>query len=53
MQTAYEGYCKELVTVAQSWNELMKADLASVNGELAKQKLGPLPAAAVTLPACN
>jgi hypothetical protein len=53
MQTAYEGYCKELVTVAQSWNELMKTDLANLNGELAKQKLSPLAAAAVTEPACQ
>jgi hypothetical protein len=35
-----------LATAAQSWNELMKTDLA-------KQKLGPLAAAAVTVPACK
>jgi hypothetical protein len=53
METAYEGYCKDLATAAQSWNELMKTDLTNLNGELAKQKLGPLAAAAVTVPACK
>jgi hypothetical protein len=53
METAYEGYCKDLAAAAQNWNELMKTDLANLNGELAKQKLSPLAAAAVTVPACK
>jgi hypothetical protein len=53
MQTAYEGYCGELASVVKSWNELMKSDLANVNGELGKQNLGPLTAAPLTVPACK
>jgi len=53
MQTAYEGYCRELATVTQSWNDLIKADLAAANGELAKQGLSPLAAATVEAPACK
>ena len=53
MQTAYENYCKELATAAQSWNELMKTDLANLNGELAKQGLSPVAAAPVAVPSCR
>ncbi|MDR3700199.1 MAG: hypothetical protein P4L56_11220 [Candidatus Sulfopaludibacter sp.] len=53
MQSAYESYCHELATAAQSWNELMKADLANLNGELAKQSLGAVPAAPVAVPSCK
>jgi photosystem II stability/assembly factor-like uncharacterized protein len=53
METAYQGYCAELATAAKSWNELMKTDLANLNGELAKQGLGPLSAAPVPVPACK
>jgi len=53
MQTAYEGYCKDLATAAQSWNELMKTDLANLNGELAKQGLSPVAAVTLTGPACK
>jgi hypothetical protein len=41
MQAAYEGYCRDWFTAVQRWNELMKTDLANLNGELAKQNLGP------------
>jgi hypothetical protein len=37
MQTAYEGYCKELTTVVESWNDLLKTDLAGANADLAKR----------------
>jgi photosystem II stability/assembly factor-like uncharacterized protein len=53
MQTAYEGYCGELSSLAKSWNELMKTDLANLNGELAKQGLSPLAAAPVAVPECK
>jgi photosystem II stability/assembly factor-like uncharacterized protein len=53
MQSAYEGYCKELTTAAQSWNELIKNDLPGLNGELAKQNVGALGASPVTVPACK
>ena len=53
MQTAYEGYCREMATAAQSWNELMKTDLANLNGELVKQNVGAVPPAALPVPACK
>ncbi len=53
MQTAYEGYCRELASAAQGWNELMKTDLANLNGELARQGLGAIAAAPVAVPACQ
>jgi len=53
MQTAYEGYCRDLATAAQSWNELMKTDLANLNGELAKQNLSAVPPAPLPVPTCR
>ncbi len=53
MQTAYEGYCRELATAAENWNELMKTDLSKLNGELVKQKVGVVPAATLPVPACK
>ena len=53
MQTAYEGYCRDLATAAQQWNELMKTDLAALNEELAKQKVGAAPAATLPVPSCT
>jgi hypothetical protein len=53
MQTAYEGYCRELSTVAQNWNELMKTELAAVNAELAKQALAPIVPVPVPTPDCK
>ncbi len=53
MQDAYESYCHELATAAESWNGLMKTDLANLNGELAKQGLGAVPAAPVAVPSCK
>ncbi len=53
MQTAYEGDCKELVTAVTNWNELMKTDLANLNGQLAKQNLSPLSAQPLPTPACK
>jgi photosystem II stability/assembly factor-like uncharacterized protein len=52
MNTAYDGYCHQLASAAQSWNELMKTDLANLNGELAKQNLSPVAGVTVTAPAC-
>ncbi|HTP33938.1 MAG TPA: hypothetical protein VMJ75_17285 [Candidatus Acidoferrales bacterium] len=49
MQTAYEGYCRELASAAQSWNELV----ANLNAELAQQSLGPVAAAPLAVPACK
>jgi photosystem II stability/assembly factor-like uncharacterized protein len=53
MQTAFEGYCRDLATAAQQWNELMKTDLATLNDELAKQKIGAAPAATLPVPSCT
>ncbi|HTS78320.1 MAG TPA: hypothetical protein VMG40_19080 [Bryobacteraceae bacterium] len=53
MQSAYEGYCRDLVTAVESWNQLMKADLANLNGELARQKVAALQAAPLTAPSCK
>jgi hypothetical protein len=53
MQTAYEGYCKDLATAAESWNALMKTDLSNLNGELEKQKVGAVPAAPLPVPECK
>ncbi|HKE26420.1 MAG TPA: hypothetical protein VKB88_28895 [Bryobacteraceae bacterium] len=46
MQTAYEGYCKDLTTVVESWNDLLQTDLAGADADLAKR--GVLEA-----PSCN
>jgi len=53
MQTAYEDYCKDLATTVAGWNELIKTDLPGVNGELAKQRLAPLPGTVLAAPACK
>ena len=53
MSSAYDSYCRDLVTASQGWNALMKTDLANLNGELAKAHLGPITAAPVTVPACR
>jgi hypothetical protein len=53
MQTAYEEHCKELTSAVTSWNEMMKTDLANLNGELAKAGLSPVGAATLPMPACK
>ncbi len=53
MQSAYEGYCGELAAAVKSWNDLMKTDLANLNGDLAKQGLSSVGAAALPVPACK
>ncbi len=53
MQTAYQAYCRDLATAAQTWNELMKTDLANLNGELEKQKVGSLSPAPLPVPSCK
>jgi len=53
MQTAYDDYCKDLATTVAGWNELIKNDLPGVNGELAKQRLAPLPGTVLAVPACK
>ncbi len=53
MQSAYEGYCRDLTTAAQSWNDLMKTDLANLNGELEKQKVGAVSPAPLPVPSCK
>jgi hypothetical protein len=37
----------------QSWNELIKTDLAALNGELAKQNMGAVSAAPLPIPSCG
>ncbi len=53
METAFEGYCKELATAAESWNQLMKTDLANLNGELEKHKVAALAAEPLPVPQCK
>jgi hypothetical protein len=53
MDTAYDGYCKDLATAAQGWNDLLKTDLPAVNAELTKQNLPQLSASPLPLPACK
>jgi hypothetical protein len=53
METAYEGYCKDLVTAVESWNQLMKTDLQNLNGELEKHKVGAISAAPLAVPECK
>jgi photosystem II stability/assembly factor-like uncharacterized protein len=53
MQTAYESYCRDLATAAQSWNELMKTDLANLNGELAKENMRAVTPAPLPVPSCK
>jgi photosystem II stability/assembly factor-like uncharacterized protein len=53
MQTAYEGYCRELATLAQNWNDLMKTDLAAANAELPKQGAPTVAAAPVPVIDCR
>lgn len=53
MQSAYESYCRDLATAAEDWNKLMKDDLANLNGEFAKQKVGALTPAPLPVPSCK
>ena len=53
METAYTGTCAELATAAKGWNDLMKTDLANLNGELGKAGLSPLAAVPVPIPVCK
>jgi hypothetical protein len=53
MQTAYEGYCRDLATAAEHWNELMKADLSNLNSALAGTKVGSISAAPLPVPSCK
>jgi hypothetical protein len=53
MDTAYKGACADLITAANQWNELMKTDLANLNGELVKQGLSSVAAAPVAVPECK
>jgi hypothetical protein len=53
METAYTGTCAELATSAKGWNDLMKTDLANLNGELGKAGLSPLAAVPVPIPVCK
>ena len=50
MQSAYGDYCRGLLTVAASWNDLIQHDLPAVNEKLSKQKLSALPASAIAPP---
>ena len=53
MQSAYEEYCHDLASAAQSWNALLKDELPGVNGALEKQGVGPLAGAPLAVPACR
>ena len=51
MQRAFSGYCREVLSVSQSWNDLISKELPKLNETIAAQKLSALPAAAIVLPA--
>ncbi|MBS1856443.1 MAG: hypothetical protein JST11_13835 [Acidobacteria bacterium] len=53
MSSAYEHYCADLATAAQSWNDLVKTDLPKLNAELAKGNLSPVAAVTVAVPSCK
>ena len=53
MNAAYDSLCKELATASQNWNDLMKTDLANLNGELARQGVSPLAPAPLPAPSCK
>jgi hypothetical protein len=53
MDTAYHGSCTQLETAAKQWNELMKTDLANLNGELAKQGLSAITGVPAAVPVCQ
>ncbi|HYL76082.1 MAG TPA: hypothetical protein VEU96_17865 [Bryobacteraceae bacterium] len=53
MQTAYDDYCHDLVTVATSWNDLLKTGLPPVNDQLSKAAVPALTATPLTAPACK
>ena len=53
MDTAWQGACADLATAAKQWNELMKTDLANLNGELAKRGLSALDGVPVAVPVCK
>lgn len=53
MTTAFEGYCKELASAVLSWNELMKTDLANLNGALAKHDVGAVAGVTLAGPTCK
>lgn len=44
MMTAYQDYCRDLTNVANTWNDLLKANLGPVNDTLSKGRLAALPA---------
>ncbi len=45
MVTAYQDYCHDLMTLANSWNDLFKSNLPLVNDALSKGRLATFPAA--------
>lgn len=49
MLTAYQDYCQDLTTVATRWNDLLKADLPTLNDALAQGRLAALPASPLPL----
>ena len=51
MEAAYNDYCRDLTGTAKNWNSLVQGDVAALNAQRAKQKLPPLPAKAINLPA--
>jgi hypothetical protein len=53
MRSAYEGYCKEFSAAVETWNELIKTDLPSVNGDLAVRNQAALSAQPLTVPNCK
>jgi hypothetical protein len=53
MDTAVKSSCADLATAAKQWNELMKTDLASLNGELVKQGLSAVTEVQVEVPVCS
>ena len=51
MYSAFHDYCKDLNTVVADWNQLLASDLPTVNQQLSAQRMSPLPARQLAMPA--
>lgn len=53
MQTAHGTCCQDPAAAAESWNELMKTQLANRNGDLQKSRIGAVGAVNLPVQACQ
>lgn len=47
MDATFGDYCRDLLNVTTSWNQLVKQELPTLNDTLAKQKMSALPAGTI------